>query len=110
MLGHGKSTNLTEYGGVQRRSPRLPANDEVAIRLCVGDRVYDGELLDESPGGMGIYLANNVFLPSGTRVRIVARRRCHFAVVVRCVSSDGGSIVGIRAANNNLFWRSRLNG
>jgi hypothetical protein len=105
MPGQKKSITLTEFGTTKRHTPRLPTAQQEPIRLTIGDQQFEGELLDESPGGMGIYVSENVFYPKGTAVRVVARRRCHFAVVVRCVASDGGSIIGIRASNNQLFWK-----
>lgn len=85
------------YSGPNKRTSRRfrPAAKEIAA-VYVGSSRYAGELIDESDSGIGVMLATDVKIRSGVRVRVAARRKCSTAVVVRCMESENGNVVGLR--------------
>ena len=85
------------YSGPNKRTCRRlrPAAKEIAA-VYVGSSRYAGELIDESDNGLGIMLLDGIKIRSGVRVRVAARRKCSTAVVVRCMESDQGYVIGLR--------------
>ena len=58
-------------GKERRAEPRLSTNMLIYVRLFVGDRVYDGHLVDLN--SRGAYIATGMALETGTVVRLEIR-------------------------------------
>ncbi len=95
MLGRD-SSRVGYTGQNKRKNNRVAPSTNESAGLYVRGKRYEGELLDESNGGLGILLHQPLQLKKGCRVRIAARRRCSEAIVVRCFESDAGCVVGLK--------------
>lgn len=97
MTGSESNNGSNRFSGRnKRRSSRWPPRVKELAAVYVGGERYSGEVLDESEGGLGILLDGSVEIRAGARVRVAAQRKCSNAIVVRCIGSDDGSIIGLR--------------
>lgn len=95
-MNGSESPRRSPSGRNRRRSNRVaPEIDEIAA-VYVGSERYTGKLVDESKGGLGVLLSDAVEIRTGARVRVAAKRKCSPAVVVRCIESDEGCVVGLK--------------